>query len=176
MTREELEKEATEYALEWGTKSDGTYACCRDGYLAGAEPREKRIEELEHQLIHRNCVDCSNHSSKLKMRTLELEKKNAELEKEKDVIKRNADEAIANKLLITAKYNEILNILNQEKDNLQKENTELKAQIEKMQETLKSDLIIRLKENISYSTSPSCTKGMELFIKSIEEWEIKKND
>ena len=37
-----------------------------------------------------------------------------------------------------------------------------------MQETLKSDLIARLKENISYSTSPSCTKGMELFIKSIE--------
>jgi hypothetical protein len=50
----------------------------------------------------------------------------------------------------------------------------LKAQIEKMQETLKSDLIARLKENISYSTSPSCTKGMELFIKSIEEWEIKE--
>lgn len=50
---------------------------------------------------------------------------------------------------------------------LEKENAELEAQIEKMQETLKSDLIARLKENISYSTSPSCTKGMELFIKSI---------
>lgn len=57
---------------------------------------------------------------------------------------------------------------------LEKENAELEAQIEKMQETLKSDLIARLKENISYSTSPSCTKGMELFIKSIERWEIKK--
>lgn len=53
---------------------------------------------------------------------------------------------------------------------------ELQAQIEKMKEMLKSDLIARLKENISYSTSPSCTKGMELFIKSIEEWEIKEND
>ena len=51
---------------------------------------------------------------------------------------------------------------------------ELESQIEKMQETLKSDLIARLKEDISYSTSPSCTKGMELFIKSIERWEIKK--
>lgn len=49
MTKEKLEKEATEYALEWGTKTDGTYACCRDGYLAGAEPREKRIEELEKE-------------------------------------------------------------------------------------------------------------------------------
>ena len=49
MTKEELEKEATEYALEWGDKTDGTYACCRDGYLAGAEPREKRIAELEKE-------------------------------------------------------------------------------------------------------------------------------
>lgn len=49
MTKEELRKEATEYALEWGDKTDGTYACCRDGYLAGAEPREKRIIELENE-------------------------------------------------------------------------------------------------------------------------------
>ena len=48
--RQNLEKEATEYALEWGDKTDGTYACCRDGYLAGAGPREKRIEELEQQI------------------------------------------------------------------------------------------------------------------------------
>ena len=50
MTNDELKKEATEYALEWGDKTDGTYACCRDGYLAGAEPREKRILELEAQI------------------------------------------------------------------------------------------------------------------------------
>jgi hypothetical protein len=49
MTKDELEKEATAYALEWGDKTDGTYACCRDGYLAGAEPREKRIAELEQE-------------------------------------------------------------------------------------------------------------------------------
>lgn len=51
---------------------------------------------------------------------------------------------------------------------------ELEAQIEKMQDKLKSDFIARLKEKMSYSTSPSCTKGMELFIKSIEKWEIKE--
>ena len=61
-----------------------------------------------------------------------------------------------------------------ENDNLIEQIRVLKEQIEKMQETLKSDLIARLKENISYSTSPSCTKGMELFIKSIEKWEIKE--
>ena len=63
-----------------------------------------------------------------------------------------------------------------ENDNLIEQIRVLKEQIEKMQETLKSDLIARLKENISYSTSPSCTKGMELFIKSIEKWEIKENE
>lgn len=57
-----------------------------------------------------------------------------------------------------------------------KENAELKAQIEKMQEKLKADLIANLEEQIQYSTSPSCTKGMELFIKSIKKWEIKEND
>lgn len=41
--------------------------------------QEKRIAELEHQLTHRNCLDCSNHSSNLRMRNLELEKENAEL-------------------------------------------------------------------------------------------------
>lgn len=50
MTKKELEKEAEEYALEWGNKTDGTYACCRDGYLSGAEPRENRIAELEAQI------------------------------------------------------------------------------------------------------------------------------
>ena len=43
------------------------------------ENSKKRIAELEHQLTHRNCLDCSNHSSKLRMRNLELEKENAEL-------------------------------------------------------------------------------------------------
>ena len=49
MDLNKLKQEATEYALEWGDKTDGTYACCRDGYLAGAEPREKRIAELEKE-------------------------------------------------------------------------------------------------------------------------------
>ena len=49
----------------------------------------KRIAELEHQLTHRNCVDCSNHSSKLRMRTLELEKENAELKEKVSFLEDN---------------------------------------------------------------------------------------
>ena len=48
------------------------------------EGRDIKIKELEHQLTHRNCLDCSNHSSNLRMRNLELEKENAEL---KELIK-----------------------------------------------------------------------------------------
>lgn len=44
--------------------------------------------------------------------------------------------------------------------------------IYKLQDSMKKSLIDRLTENIQYSTSPSCTKGMELFIKSIEDWSI----
>jgi len=65
MTREELVKEADKYALEWGDKTDGTYACCRDGYLAGAEPREKRIEELEAQIEKMKCCEnCAKEFTK----------------------------------------------------------------------------------------------------------------
>ena len=72
MTKEELEKEATEYALEWGDKTDGTYACCRDGYLAGAEPREKRIAELEKE------------NAELKAKANALENANKAMSKELD--------------------------------------------------------------------------------------------
>ena len=35
---------------------------------------EKENAELKNKLEHRNCLDCFNHSSKLRMKTLELEK------------------------------------------------------------------------------------------------------
>ena len=43
------------------------------------EGRDIKIKELEHQLVHRNCLDCSNHSSNLRMRNLELEKENEQI-------------------------------------------------------------------------------------------------
>lgn len=58
MTKEELEKEARQKALEWNHKKiNGKYnrppianwSCYEKGYLAGAEPREKRIAELEEE-------------------------------------------------------------------------------------------------------------------------------
>ena len=45
---------------------------------------EEENAELKNKLEHRNCLDCSNHSSKLRMKTLELEK---ECTKAKEIIK-----------------------------------------------------------------------------------------
>jgi hypothetical protein len=82
MTKEELKQEAEEFVdskKSFWRQGRTCIDSVKQAYLAGAEPREKRIAELEHQLTHRNCLDCSNHSSKLRMRTLDLEKENAEL-------------------------------------------------------------------------------------------------
>ena len=96
MTKEELEKEATDYALEWGDKTDGTYACCRDGYLAGAEPREKQIQidaeqiralqkqngELTDELKLTN-NECKEMREELKQRIRENQKLCEQIEKMK---------------------------------------------------------------------------------------------
>ena len=129
MTKEELKKEADNYADKHAFRvpydgsnkfyDDVDFKASREGYLAGAEPREKRIKELEQKnailkgrteafekqilgllykyesvykhfpdlkdamneaervlkenaelkekLEHRNCLDCSNHHSNIKL-------------------------------------------------------------------------------------------------------------
>ena len=64
MTKEELENEATEYAQKLGAKdfiAKPKEIVAYFGYLAGAEPREKRIEELEAQIDKMKCCfNCAN--------------------------------------------------------------------------------------------------------------------
>lgn len=86
MTKDELKKEATEYALEWGDKTDGTYACCRDGYLAGAEPREKRIAELEKENAELKAIADFQTSSNMD-RYFQLKRSKEQLTKAKDIIR-----------------------------------------------------------------------------------------
>ncbi len=87
MTKEELEKEAEEIYI----KTDKEFMDCQDegeifnlGYLAGAEPRERRKEELialinAERERQEKCDDV--HLRKI----AELEKENAELKGTKDV-------------------------------------------------------------------------------------------
>ena len=66
-------------------------------------------------ITHRNCLDCSNHSSKLRMRNLELEKENTELKAGRDI-------NVFTKQLTKAKgiISEYINILNGDTKNWKK--------------------------------------------------------
>ena len=86
MTKDELKKEATEYALEWGDKTDGTYACCRDGYLAGAEPREKHITELEKENAELKSIADFQTSSNMD-RYFQLKRSKEQLTKAKEILR-----------------------------------------------------------------------------------------
>jgi len=91
MTREELEKEAEEKYNERlkqnGIKVKYKNETYIDGYLDSAEPREKRIEELEKKLKNK-CVDTdcpifSINRQNMK-RIADFEKENAELDCQKN--------------------------------------------------------------------------------------------
>ena len=59
MTKEELKKEAIQYAVDYPTSYGKGYKHkdLRIAYLAGAEPREKRIAELEAQIVKMQCCE-----------------------------------------------------------------------------------------------------------------------
>ena len=102
MTGEELEKEAEEYALdtyEMCSYSDLPYASDRrareQAYIAAAEPREKRIEELEVKIkkltqhlepqLMTELLEQVREEVEQEQKLKELEKENAELKKVKQV-------------------------------------------------------------------------------------------
>ena len=91
MTKEELEKEAGDYADEHAFRvpydgsnkfyDDVDFKASKEGYLAGAEPREKRIEELEKEndkLILGN-KSLSEKVVSVTREKLDLQKENKEL-------------------------------------------------------------------------------------------------
>lgn len=59
MTKEELKKEAEEYALnQW--EGNLPWSVIQKSYYDGALPREKRIAELEAQIEKmKNCFNCA---------------------------------------------------------------------------------------------------------------------
>lgn len=87
MNKEELEKEAEEYADEHAFRvpydgsnkfyDDVDFKASKEGYIAGAKPREKRIAELERKLeqTEKDLTDYQFNYPKIK----DLEKENTEL-------------------------------------------------------------------------------------------------
>ena len=76
MTKEELRNEAKSYAKRKFDEEEQAYLhdIIAQTYLAGAEPREKRIEELENKIadIKANC-DLAIEGRDIKIKELELE-------------------------------------------------------------------------------------------------------
>ena len=72
MTKEELEKEAEEWLDERYLKDMGVRKPCKRSYLAGAEPREKRIAELE--AIARNTKATDESFALLTIQLIEAKK------------------------------------------------------------------------------------------------------
>lgn len=66
MTKEELKKEAIQYAVDYPTSYGKGYKHkdLRIAYLAAAEPREKRIAELKAQIEKMKCCqNCKHYTS-----------------------------------------------------------------------------------------------------------------
>ena len=94
MTKEELEEEAKEYAIKSYGNDDWTQThiedieidyirkCIAQSYLTGAEPREKRIADLEAKLeqTEKDLAEYQFNYPTIK----ELEKENAELKEKYD--------------------------------------------------------------------------------------------
>lgn len=91
------------------------------------EGRDIKIKELEHQLVHRNCLDCSNHSSNLRMRNLELEKENEQIKNSDTLCKLIGEQ----KRKITELEDKLANA-DYQLEGRDLEIKELKQQIEKM--------------------------------------------
>lgn len=72
MTKEELEKESEEWLDERYLKDMGVRKPCKRAYLAGAEPREKRIAELE--AIARNTKATDESFALLTIQLIEAKK------------------------------------------------------------------------------------------------------
>ena len=98
MTKEALEKEAIKYDADHlcGARGARWYhnVTIREAYLAGAEPREKRIADLEWQL-----QEVAKDNDIYQAENKRLEKENAELKDRLENIRRYLDNEIPHELI-----------------------------------------------------------------------------
>ena len=134
MTKDELKKEAEEESFKYVL--DKSWACYvekkqimghfSNGYLASAEPREKRIVELEKQLEElpdkwcRNKDDYCPHLAKLEQENAELKKqldwKEKALAKAKKEVQRVADRVNKDKRRLIRRKQESADMLTKAKE------------------------------------------------------------
>ena len=81
MTDEELKKEAIKFAVGYPTSYGKGYKHkdLRIAYLAGAEPREKRIEELETQIEQLQKINSEQKETLKKVRIALIQERTANI-------------------------------------------------------------------------------------------------
>ena len=86
MTKEELKKESQQYTITHTTPS--LYRVVDQAYLAGAEPREQRIEELEQEnkVIYQRMTMLDETLEDKNKRIEELEKEINDLHEQIDIL------------------------------------------------------------------------------------------
>ena len=136
MTKEELKKEAKSYAKRKFDEEEQAYLhdIIAQTYLDGAEPREKRIEELENKIadIKANC-DLAIEGRDIKIKELELELTvEKDLHQEEVELHLHAEEYIKELEKQVKDLEWQLQEVVKDNDNYQVENKRLEQQIEKM--------------------------------------------
>ena len=129
MTKEELKQEAEEYADKYGKSNFDIWDTARFAYYQDAEPKEKRIEELEQEnkVLTQNLEDTEIVNKALEKENAELKHTIATLRQEKDnvsmhakamevVAKTRSDQLtkakeLLERLLITSCNSDVLNLL-----------------------------------------------------------------
>lgn len=136
--------------------------------------KNERKEELKDEMKNRISMALKDP---ILQQGFEIICKNlAELEKENKTVSRKANKAIADKLLITAKYNEVLNDLNQENDKVQKENAELKDKLEKETAHRIRNFNKAIEWKEKHRTLKKENAELKTLIKSEHEIEARKNN
>ena len=164
MTRDELEKEATEFeenytVYEIAKRKNGTdytkKVCdvtVKEAYVAGAEPREKRISELEEKIsVLLSCKNCpENKGGLLCQKEYENKCLAQKIQFIKELQKENTElKGLNNGLLEEGR------LLKEQIAELQGENAELKEKLKKAKQFIRDFLSVAIdyidKEDKNYS-------------------------
>ena len=168
MTKEELEKEAEEFTdskKSFWRQGRTCIDSVKQAYIASAEPREKRIAELERNVAY--YAERAKHAEldgrDIVLKNKELGKRCLQLQKDKGNLTdkvRDLEEKLAN-----ADY---------QLEGRDLEIKELKAQIEKMKNCKNCKKLKKEKDGLLI-----CTVGrfyINTFGENCDKWEMKEND
>lgn len=170
MTKEELKKEAKSYAKRKFDEEEQVYLhdIIAQTYFAGAEPREKRIAELEQE----NAELKNKLTEKVTLESLDVvSAKMNDLEKENSELKRNKKTVVHLAGCLEEKMKERIEELETRCNELFLQNNEFAEQLTKAKEIIK-DLYFIIQYRIEYKDNIPLNDSMsraEQFIKEIEK-------